>query len=765
MTNPRPVGPVTSVTSSALSQSMLLGGNSAGQGQMYLRVNRSLRAPQLIFMPGGTTTAAVATVSQQQPPQQQQEVPPTSSSNQSDSDQVQNLALRCASAPRAAAVKTEFPDRKEPGLFSLGPQSQQPQFSPSAQPISSSKLPAPPSSTSSSLSSSSSSTSLPLSQLLLSPSRLAPAATVTHILVPSSNVPTSSLGFPKPSMAAQTLVVQPLQQQQQQQNGGDKITGPVPIQPKTTQSSRPPSQLPPRQPPPILPAPPASHPPHVPVQLLGSRQGAPGNSQAVAVPQARTCYPHQDSSTHNPSHSSASNAVTMVTTIETGSAGAGPKVTSQNTEPSQTGSTSETPTPDGDHSSTAAPPAGESMFEQTGTAQAVVKPQVLTHLIEGFVIQEGAEPFPVSLSLSLSLSVKPHPIFTSSAHRGYNVSCSHHFRTSRGRSSAPVYDEMVRRRGPQRSSSEIACAKIAGRHLPVKCRSESSRSEDVSSCEGEEEEEEDYLSPGSSFSCSRPAHCSPQLNESAQGGLPLDGDHFLSASPAHWSVEEVCRFISSLQGCEDLAGHFLSQEIDGQALLLLKEEHLMSTMNIKLGPALKICASINRTREAAFVHALSSAAVAVAVTRGCSRGELERTCWKVMPPFRRVGAVLKERFDGATEVGGGVQVRLTRIGSRAALLPKDPDVKPPAARDLVYFSASPDFCHLDPDNGILGTAGRRCNGTSRLAPDGCELLCCGPGFRSGRAEVVQRCSCKFSWCCSVQCQQCRNTVLIHTCRE
>lgn len=30
--------------------------------------------------------------------------------------------------------------------------------------------------------------------------------------------------------------------------------------------------------------------------------------------------------------------------------------------------------------------------------QAVVKPQVLTHLIEGFVIQEGAEPFPVSSS-------------------------------------------------------------------------------------------------------------------------------------------------------------------------------------------------------------------------------------------------------------------------------------------------------------------------------------------------------------------------------
>lgn len=29
-------------------------------------------------------------------------------------------------------------------------------------------------------------------------------------------------------------------------------------------------------------------------------------------------------------------------------------------------------------------------------AQALVKSHILTHLIEGFVIQEGAEPFPVS---------------------------------------------------------------------------------------------------------------------------------------------------------------------------------------------------------------------------------------------------------------------------------------------------------------------------------------------------------------------------------
>lgn len=50
-------------------------------------------------------------------------------------------------------------------------------------------------------------------------------------------------------------------------------------------------------------------------------------------------------------------------------------------------------------------------------------------------------------------------------------------------------------------------------------------------------------------------------------------------------------------GCQELAAEFRSQEIDGQALLLLTEDHLMSAMNIKLGPALKICARINSLKD------------------------------------------------------------------------------------------------------------------------------------------------------------------------
>ena len=58
----------------------------------------------------------------------------------------------------------------------------------------------------------------------------------------------------------------------------------------------------------------------------------------------------------------------------------------------------------------------------------------------------------------------------------------------------------------------------------------------------------------------------------------------------------MAAFIGSLKGCEMYVEEFTRQEIDGQALALLKEDHLMGAMNIKLGPALKICASIREFR-------------------------------------------------------------------------------------------------------------------------------------------------------------------------
>ncbi|KAH8360740.1 hypothetical protein KR084_001610, partial [Drosophila pseudotakahashii] len=64
-----------------------------------------------------------------------------------------------------------------------------------------------------------------------------------------------------------------------------------------------------------------------------------------------------------------------------------------------------------------------------------------------------------------------------------------------------------------------------------------------------------------------------------------------------WSVEEVSNFIRELPGCQDYVDDFVQQEIDGQALLLLKENHLVNAMGMKLGPALKIVAKVESMKE------------------------------------------------------------------------------------------------------------------------------------------------------------------------
>lgn len=62
---------------------------------------------------------------------------------------------------------------------------------------------------------------------------------------------------------------------------------------------------------------------------------------------------------------------------------------------------------------------------------------------------------------------------------------------------------------------------------------------------------------------------------------------------AKWTVQDVCDYIKNLPGGIDVVDEFLTQEIDGQALLLLNESHLVNLLNVKLGPALKIIQQIN----------------------------------------------------------------------------------------------------------------------------------------------------------------------------
>ncbi|XP_068561503.1 polyhomeotic-like protein 2b isoform X2 [Cebidichthys violaceus] len=303
--------------------------------------------------------------------------------------------------------------------------------------------------------------------------------------------------------------------------------------------------------------------------------------------------------------------------------------------------------------------------------QAIVKPQVLTHVIEGFVIQEGAEPFPVCVErlpilidspkkLDHQLSSDPDKTPASNAANSdseaedmnqtekeqepkltceycgwvdfaftfkgskrfcsmvcakrYNVGCTKRIGLFRPERSKPT--NRWRRRSPGRSSVAVKKQKlppspqqtpggsVSSPHPSQPSQEESSPCSDMSSYE-EPPSPMSAASSGPLAPAPAPAqvpvhrHPSRASDQDVCGvrDAPSPCRRFLPNDPTKWNVEEVYEFIRSLPGCQEIADEFRSQEIDGQALLLLKEDHLMSTMNIKLGPALKIFARINMLKD------------------------------------------------------------------------------------------------------------------------------------------------------------------------
>ncbi|XP_051012965.1 polyhomeotic-like protein 3 isoform X2 [Acomys russatus] len=289
--------------------------------------------------------------------------------------------------------------------------------------------------------------------------------------------------------------------------------------------------------------------------------------------------------------------------------------------------------------------------------QAIVKPQILTHVIEGFVIQEGLEPFPVSRSsLLIEQPVKKRPLLdsqvvnsmcvqpelqnntkhadnssdtemedmmaeetleemdnellkcefcgkmgypneflrskrfcTMSCAKRYNVSCSKKFALSRWNRKPD--NPSLGHRGRRPSGPEGAARDHVLRQLPI---TYPSAEEDVAS-------HEDSVPSAMTTRLRRQSEREREreLRDVRIRKMPENSDLLpvAQSEPSIWTVDDVWAFIHSLPGCQDVADEFRAQEIDGQALLLLKEDHLMSAMNIKLGPALKICARINSLKD------------------------------------------------------------------------------------------------------------------------------------------------------------------------
>ncbi|XP_042736973.1 sterile alpha motif domain-containing protein 7 [Lagopus leucura] len=91
-----------------------------------------------------------------------------------------------------------------------------------------------------------------------------------------------------------------------------------------------------------------------------------------------------------------------------------------------------------------------------------------------------------------------------------------------------------------------------------------------------------------------PVPSNPLLPPAAHG-LILNGEDISTIEDIRkWTVDDVYSFIISLPGCSDYAQIFKDHAIDGETLPLLTEEHLLDTMGLKLGPALKIRSQVSR---------------------------------------------------------------------------------------------------------------------------------------------------------------------------
>ncbi|XP_031652419.1 protein PRRC2C isoform X2 [Oncorhynchus kisutch] len=273
--------------------------------------------------------------------------------------------------------------------------------------------------------------------------------------------------------------------------------------------------------------------------------------------------------------------------------------------------------------------------------------RVLTHLVEGFIIQEGLQAFPVNRSSLLlggqegvsqngntegaellPLTDTPQPPEHSSESERVGVATDDPLTGTRERQRGVLQCESCGKRGHAHSfhRSKRYCSTSCARRLnvgmskrlralsagsqPEGRRSEINKEESVpgkplllrlpreiwSAHRRDYEGEEGHAVPITTRLERRAARRARRASEPAM--TPSNPTvTSTEPTPAQWSVEQVWDFIHTLPGCVDVAEAFRVQEIDGQALLLLTEDHLMTSMNIKLGPALKICAHINTLRH------------------------------------------------------------------------------------------------------------------------------------------------------------------------
>lgn len=221
----------------------------------------------------------------------------------------------------------------------------------------------------------------------------------------------------------------------------------------------------------------------------------------------------------------------------------------------------------------------------------MIKPNILTHVIGDFVIQESKDPFPVTRQRYADPETSDQP------------------------PSKLIYAR-------KNYTKKLIHCTLTEKRINLDTVSNGSDNGDMEACENcgkMEPKAKLKKKPFCSAVCAKTAKTSPEepqpsstvtdvkIEEAKTNGMANEKKQESGSTAAgaaaepvvmvdKWTVSEVCEFIRSLHRCSDYADDFENQEIDGQALLLLTANNLVNVMGIKLGPALKIIDSVNKLK-------------------------------------------------------------------------------------------------------------------------------------------------------------------------
>ena len=156
-----------------------------------------------------------------------------------------------------------------------------------------------------------------------------------------------------------------------------------------------------------------------------------------------------------------------------------------------------------------------------------------------------------------------------------------------------------------------------------------------------------------------------------------------------------------------------------------------------------------------MIQIVKSTTKKVCKCHGSSSSCTMKTCMKKLDSFDKVADALLEKYHSAIQV----------TYNNGSFLDDGNDVITKKKHKLVYYIPSPDYCRPNKELNIPGVEGRVCEASDQSDFKKCEKLCksCGLKLKLNIVTRVQKCNCRFVWCCFVKCDYCKKRLITATC--